>query len=192
LLRCLVLMLFSAFFFLTGSSLGAQEGSGERILFHAKVFTGDAQNPYAEAVAIRGDKIVAVGSFAEVEKSVSAKAERVDLEGRSLFPGFIDSHSHSIDGGLSLISADASEKVETLDQLAPFVESAKKTGKGMRGDVLEILDCRWSSGRILMCSMRSSARGLTRSRVSCCAGWMGTRRGRIERCCSGLVSRLIF
>ena len=138
-LRCLVLMLFSAFFFLTGSSLGAQEGSGERILFHAKVFTGDAQDPYAEAVAIRGDEIVAVGSFAEVEKSVSAEAERVDLEGRSLFPGFIDSHSHSIDGGLSLISADASEKVETLDQLAPFVDNAKKTGKGMRGDVLEIL-----------------------------------------------------
>jgi len=139
LLRCLAVMLFFAFFFLTGSSLGAQEGQGERILFHAKVFTGDAQNPYAEAVAIRGDKIVAVGSFAEVEKSVSAKAERLDLEGRSLFPGFIDSHSHSIDGGLSLISADASEKVETLDQLAPFVDNAKKTGKGMRGDVLEIL-----------------------------------------------------
>ncbi len=70
---------------------------------------------------------------------MSAKAERIDLEGKSLFPGFIDSHSHSIDGGLSLISADASEKVETLDQLAPFVDSAKKTGKGMRGDILEIL-----------------------------------------------------
>ena len=139
LLRCLVVVLFFAFFVLTGSSLGAQEGSGERVLFDAKVFTGDAQNPYAEAVAIRGDKIVAVGSFAQVEKSVSAKAERVDLEGRSLFPGFIDSHSHSIDGGVSLISADASEKVNTLDQLAPFVDSAKKTGKGMRGDVLEIL-----------------------------------------------------
>jgi predicted amidohydrolase YtcJ len=132
-------MLFFAFFFLAGSSLGAQEGSGERVFFDAKVFTGDAQNPYAEAVAIRGDKIVAVGTFAEVEKSVSAKAERVDLEGRSLFPGFIDSHSHSIDGGLGLISADASEKVETLDQLAPFVDNAKQTGKGMRGDVLEIL-----------------------------------------------------
>lgn len=121
------------------SPVWAQSSSGEQVFFDAKVFTGDAQNPYAEAVAIRGDKIVAVGSFAEVEKSVSAKAERVDLEGRSLFPGFIDSHSHSIDGGLSLISADASEKVETLDQLAPFVDNAKKTGKGVRGDVLEIL-----------------------------------------------------
>ncbi|MGA8214564.1 MAG: amidohydrolase [Candidatus Sulfotelmatobacter sp.] len=133
-----MLLLFAAFF-LAGSSLWAQESSGERIFFHVKVFTGDPQNPYAEAVAIRGEKIVAVGSFVQVAKSVSAKAERIDLEGKSLFPGFIDSHSHSIDGGLGLIAADASEKVLTLDQLAPFVEDAKKTGKGMRGNILEIL-----------------------------------------------------
>jgi predicted amidohydrolase YtcJ len=137
---CFVLLLVTAFNFVGAvSPLGAQSSSGEQILFDGKVFTGDPQNPYAEAVAIRGDKIVAAGSFAEVEKSVSAKAERIDLEGRSLFPGFIDSHSHSIDGGLSLISADASEKVHRLDQLAPFVDNAKKTRKGMRGDILEIL-----------------------------------------------------
>jgi predicted amidohydrolase YtcJ len=121
------------------SSLWAQESSGERIFFHAKVFTGDAANPYAEAVAIRGDKIVAVGSLPEVAKSSSENAERIDLEGKSLFPGFIDSHSHSIDGGLSLISADASEKVQSLNDLPAFVEEAKRSGRGMRGDVLEIL-----------------------------------------------------
>ena len=136
----LLLLLVTTFFLAqSDSSLWAQGSSGERIFFNAKVFTGDAQNPYAEAVAIRGDKIVAVGNFAEVVKSVSENAERIDLEGKSLFPGFIDSHSHSIDGGLGLISADASEKVQSLKDLPPFVEDAKKTGKGMRGDILEIL-----------------------------------------------------
>jgi len=136
---------FFTFLFVTtlligsGSSLWAQENSGERILFHGKVFTGDPQNAYAEAVAIRGDKIVAVGTLPEMAKAVAANAERIDLDGKSLFPGFIDSHSHSIDGGLSLISADASEKVHSLDELAPFAAEAKKTGVGMRGDVLEIL-----------------------------------------------------
>jgi len=120
------------------ASLWGQETSGERIFFHAKVFTGDPENPYAEAVAIRGEQIIAVGSLAEVLKSASAKAERIDLGGKSLFPGFIDSHSHSIDGGLGLISADASEQVTKLENLAPFVANAKKTGKGMRGDILEI------------------------------------------------------
>jgi len=123
----------------TNSSLWTQESSGERIFFHAKVFTGDTQNPYAEAVAIRGDKIIAVGNLPEVAKSVSENAERIDLEGKSLFPGFIDSHSHSIDGGLALISADASEKVQSLNDLPPFVEDAKKMGVGMRGDIVEIL-----------------------------------------------------
>ena len=118
--------------------LWAQDGS-ERIFFHAKVFTGDPGNPYAEAVAIRGDKIIAVGSSAGVEKSVSTNAERVDLQGRSLFPGFIDSHSHSIDGGLNLIAADASDEVTSLNQLPAFVAKAKKSGRGMRGDILEVL-----------------------------------------------------
>ncbi|MGD0570547.1 MAG: amidohydrolase [Candidatus Sulfotelmatobacter sp.] len=136
---CFVLFLVMSFILVQGRcSLRAQESSGERVFFHAKVFTGDPQNPYAEAVAIRGDKILAVGNLPEVMKSVSAKAERIDLGGKTLFPGFIDSHSHSIDGGLGLIGADASEKVETLDQLAPFVDSAKKAGRGMRGDILEI------------------------------------------------------
>ncbi len=135
-----VLLLVTAFFLIPMEAyLWAQGSSTERIFFHAKVFTGDAQNPYAEAVAIRGDKIVGVGNFRDVAKFLSENAERIDLEGKSLFPGFIDSHSHSIDGGLGLISADASEKVQSLDDLPPFVEDAKKTGKGMRGDILEIL-----------------------------------------------------
>jgi predicted amidohydrolase YtcJ len=131
----LVALFFSV---LAVSSLWAQGSAAERIFFHAKVFTGDPENPYAEAVAIRGDKIIAVGNLAEVVKSASANAERVDLAGKSLFPGFIDSHSHSIDGGLGLIGADASEKVRTLKELSPFVEGAKRSGKGMRGDILEI------------------------------------------------------
>lgn len=116
----------------------AQGSSNERVLFNAKIFTADPQNPYAEAVAIRGGKIVAVGNLPEVLKSVSSSAERVDLDGKSLFPGFIDSHSHSIDGGLSLIGADATDKVSSLDQLPSFVDEAKKSGRGMRGDIVEI------------------------------------------------------
>ena len=134
-----LLFVATIFFFHTSSSLWAQEGSGDRIFWDAKVFTGNPQSPYAEAVAIRGDKIIAVGNFPEVAKSVSENAERIDLKGKSLFPGFIDSHSHSIDGGLGLISADASEKVQSLNGLPPFVEDAKKTGTAVRGDIVEIL-----------------------------------------------------
>lgn len=117
----------------------AQTDSSETIFYNAKIFTGEPLNPYADAVAVRGETIVAVGNFPEVTKLIGAKAQRIDLDGKTLFPGFIDSHSHSMMGGLNLISADASEKVYKLAELAPFVEEARKSGRGMRGDILEIL-----------------------------------------------------
>jgi len=126
-------------FGLQGSPARAQGSGSERIFFDAKIFTGDPQNPYASAVAIRDDKIVAVGNLPEVAKSVSPNAERVDLHGKSLFPGFIDSHSHSLMGGMALISADASEKVKTMDELVTFVAEAKTSGRGIRGEILQIL-----------------------------------------------------
>jgi predicted amidohydrolase YtcJ len=153
-------LLFAAAFFLSTSLLQAQENSADRIFFHAKIFTADPQDPYAEAVAIRGDTILAVGNLTEVAKSASATAERIDLEGKTLFPGFIDSHSHSIDGGLGLIAADASEKVSTLNELPPFAAAAKKSGKGMRGDILEILGLPlefWSHPDVLNADFSSGA-----------------------------------
>jgi len=78
----------------------------ERVLYNGKIFTGEPDHPYAEAVAIRGDKIVAVGTKAEATAAVSKSAENTDLQGRCLLPGLIDSHEHSIDGGVSLITAE--------------------------------------------------------------------------------------
>lgn len=111
----------------------------ERVFYNGKIFTGEPEQPYAEAVAIRGDKVVGVGNLRELTRSVSAGAERVDLQGKSLFPGFIDSHSHSLYGGINLISARVSEDLKSLDDLAVFAAEAKKSGRGMRGDILEIL-----------------------------------------------------
>jgi predicted amidohydrolase YtcJ len=116
----------------------AQGSASERIFFNGKIFTAEPQLPYAEAVAIRGDRILAVGNYPEVAKTVSANAERVDLHGKSLFPGFIDSHSHAIYGGTNLISADASEKVKTMEQLVAFVRESRTSGVGLQGDILQI------------------------------------------------------
>ena len=110
----------------------------ERIFYNARIFTAEPEHPYAEAVAIRGDKIVAVGSRVDVERMVRKQAERVDLHGQWLLPGFIDSHTHSIQGGLSLISADVGDKVQSIEDLVTFVAEAKEGGKGMRGNVLSI------------------------------------------------------
>ena len=110
----------------------------ERVFFNAKVFTGVPDSPYAEAVAVRGDKIIAVGDLPDVARTASANAERIDLQGKTLLPGLIDSHIHPIHGGLALVSADIGDQVHTIDELVTFASDARKSGKGLRGDVLYI------------------------------------------------------
>lgn len=110
----------------------------ERVFYNAKIFTGEPGRPYAGAVAVRGDKIVAVGTREEVIEAVGKTAELVDLHGKMLLPGLIDSHTHPVDGGLNLISADVGENVRSVEELAAFAAEAKKSGKGMRGDILFI------------------------------------------------------
>ena len=110
----------------------------ERVLYNAKIFTGQPDHPYAEAVAIRGDKIVAVGTRGEVQKAVASGAESIDLKGDFLMPGLIDSHCHAIEGGLSLLAADIGENVKSVDELVAFADEAKKSGRGMKGDILSV------------------------------------------------------
>jgi predicted amidohydrolase YtcJ len=110
----------------------------EQILYGAKIFTGDPEHPYAAAIAIRGDKIVAVGTRGDAVAAVGKDAESIDLQGKMLLPGFIDSHIHAIHGGLSLITADVGDNVNSMAELVAFAADAKKSGRGMRGDILYV------------------------------------------------------
>jgi predicted amidohydrolase YtcJ len=129
-----------SFFLISLSSVSwpADGASAERVLYNAKVFTGEPDHPYAEAVALRGDKIVAVGTKAEAAAALGSDAEQMDLHGHCLLPGLIDSHEHSIDGGVSLITAEVDDPAISLNDLMTFAAESKKNGKGMRGDILYI------------------------------------------------------
>ena len=63
-------------------------------LLNGKVWTGDPGRPWAEAVAVRGDKIFVVGTTVDVRKLASSAANLVDLGGALVLPRFIDSHNH--------------------------------------------------------------------------------------------------
>jgi len=75
------------------SAFGQQEPA-DLVLLNGKVFTADPGKPFAEAVAIRDERIIAVGTSAEVEKLAGPTARRIDLQGRTVVPGFNDAHSH--------------------------------------------------------------------------------------------------
>jgi len=114
-------------------ALMAAQTDQVRVLYDAKVFTGEPEHPYAEAVAIRGQKIVAVGTQREVMQAAGPDAEKIDLHGKTLLPGLIDSHTHVMDSCTVLTGADADDKVRTLDDLVKFVTEARRTGRGKRG-----------------------------------------------------------
>src|SRR5271168_4384246 len=72
------------------------------LIVHGKFYTLDSKKPWAEAIAIRKGKIVAVGSALEVEKYRGIGTRRIDAGGKLVLPGFTDCHIHFLDGSLGL------------------------------------------------------------------------------------------
>jgi predicted amidohydrolase YtcJ len=123
-----------------GSSSGsAAAARGTATVFYdAQVFTAEPDHPYADAVAIRGDRIIAVGDLAAVEKAAGAGARKVDLKGKFLMPGMIDGHAHPIDGGETLIQANYPDTQDSIPALTQFVAEHVKKKDSRLGDVLVV------------------------------------------------------
>ncbi|WP_375773746.1 amidohydrolase [Archangium gephyra] len=107
-------------------------GSGEPAtlaILNARVWTGNPRQPWAEAVAVRGERLAAVGSTAEVRGLVGAGTRVIDAKGQFLVPGFNDAHVHFIDGGHRLASVqlrDAKTPAEFTARLKAFAASVPK------------------------------------------------------------------
>jgi predicted amidohydrolase YtcJ len=80
----------------------ANRQPADTVLIHARVYTVNAKQPWAEAIAIRRDKIVAVGSSKEIEPYRGRATKVIDAGNRLVLPGFTDCHIHFLDGSLSL------------------------------------------------------------------------------------------
>lgn len=87
-----------------------------------RVWTGDPARPWAEAVAARGEQVVAVGPRAEVEKLADEATDVVDAAGGLVTPGWIDSHVHLFQGGANLRSV----QLRDADSRAVFVERLRE------------------------------------------------------------------
>ncbi len=75
-------------------------------IINGRIWTGNKSQPWAEAVASRGERIIAVGSNAEIKKLVDSKTRILDLQGKLALPGFIDDHTHFVESGFHLLSVD--------------------------------------------------------------------------------------
>lgn len=66
----------------------------DTVFLNGKIFTSDPAQPWAQALAIRGDRVVAVGDTAAIGELAGSATRRIDLGGRTLVPGFNDAHAH--------------------------------------------------------------------------------------------------
>lgn len=110
-------------------SAGAQTPAqlADRIFVNGKIWTADEARPTAQAIAVSGDKILAVGSSQQVRALAGPKTVTVDLGGRLMVPGFIDSHTHFPGTSINHLKLDGIETLEGFQKsIADFAKSHPK------------------------------------------------------------------
>ena len=104
--------------------------AADLIVTHANIYTVDRQHPRAEAVAVIGDRIVAVGPAAEIDLWRGPETRVMDARGKLLLPGFNDSHVHFIDGGAALAAVQLNDATSAGEFKRRIAAQAAKTAKG--------------------------------------------------------------
>jgi predicted amidohydrolase YtcJ len=108
---------------LSGCARVEPEETASLVITDARVWTGVEARPWAEAVASRGEEILAVGSAESIAPFIGDETEVISIPGSMLVPGFIDSHLHFIDGGSALASVqlrDAATPEEFTRRIADY------------------------------------------------------------------------
>lgn len=112
------------------AAFSASATADDLVLFNGKVVTLDAKSSVASAIAIRGENILAVGTDADVKKAALPNARSIDLGGRTVIPGLIDSHLHAIRAGVTHRLEVDWAGVTSLDEGLAKIAAAAKAKPG--------------------------------------------------------------
>lgn len=105
------------------------------LVYNATIYTVDSSFTTAEAMAVKDGKIIATGKMADLEKGYEA-TEKLDAEGKFIYPGFIDAHAHFVNYGFSLQKVDLTGTTswdEVIERVKTFAAANPKgwiTGRG--------------------------------------------------------------
>jgi len=100
------------------------------LILNAAVRTMDDAQPKAEAIAIAGNRIVAVGASQQLRPLAGPKTRLVDARGKSVLPGFNDSHVHWLSGGFSITNVDLRDAASPAEFSRRIGDYTKKLPKG--------------------------------------------------------------
>jgi predicted amidohydrolase YtcJ len=118
-----------AVFIISIAAVAQSKPAADLIITHAKVWSVDEAHPSAQAVAVVGDRIVAVGSAADVDAWRGPHTQVLDAGGKLLLPGFNDAHVHFVTGGEQLESVQLNDATSPEEFAGRIAERAGKTSK---------------------------------------------------------------
>jgi predicted amidohydrolase YtcJ len=101
----------------------------DKIYLNARIWTGRTDVPYAQAIAVAGERILATGATKEIEALRTKQTQVIDLKGAFVVPGFIDNHVHFINGGLALTQVDLRD-AGTPEEFTRRIAAAAKERPG--------------------------------------------------------------
>jgi predicted amidohydrolase YtcJ len=123
------------------STLGQSSSPADTLVVNARIYTVNPRQPWGEALAIRGDKIIAVGGLGEIASLRGPTTHVIDVQQRLVVPGFTDCHIHFLDGSLSLLQINLDE-AKTVDEIQRKVKKYADT----HPDLAWILGRGWNYG----------------------------------------------
>src|ERR1700682_5405320 len=103
---CIALLLASVFLIKAAMASDAPPQPADVIITNARIYTVNPQQKWAEAIAVRSDKIIAVGDRKQIEALRGPATKVIDAQGRLVLAGFTDCHIHFMDGSLGLTRVD--------------------------------------------------------------------------------------
>jgi hypothetical protein len=112
------------------ATVAAQSPAADLIITHAKIWTVDPAHPSEQAVAVLGDRIVAVGADSDVAAWRGPQTQVIDAGGKLLLPGFNDAHVHFVSGGAQLDAVQLNDATSAQEFVRRIGERAKVTPKG--------------------------------------------------------------
>lgn len=119
---------------------GGGETPATQVFKGGHVVTMDAQRTVAQAVAVRGGKIIAVGSDADMARYIDSQTEVIDLQGKTLLPGFIDAHIHPVLGATRLGQCSMDGETLAAAEIVTRLQACLAADPGAAGEWFEAVN----------------------------------------------------
>jgi predicted amidohydrolase YtcJ len=126
--RCNRNLLFTALLAALAACSSPETPSASLVITGARVWTGNPEQPWAEAVAVTGEEILVVGTAGDVAPLIGGDTDVIEADGGMLVPGFIDTHVHFLAGGAALASVQLRD-AQSPEEFAGRIEAFAKTAE---------------------------------------------------------------